>query len=88
MEKRIIELYNVGKEFNKIDEKYTNKELIGNIKINDLNYSYNGRNKVLNKVNLDINQIINKTATTKTITLMNNPNQLISYFLSYFSIFA
>lgn len=52
--KRIIELYNVGKEFNEIDEKYTNKELIGNIKINDLNYSYNGRNKVLNKVNLDI----------------------------------
>ena len=52
--KRIIELYSFEKENLIIDEKYTNKQIKGNIVVNNLSYSYNGRNKILNKINLEI----------------------------------
>ena len=51
---RIIELYSIEKEKIEMDEKYTNKEIKGNIKFINLDYSYNGRNKVLSNINLEI----------------------------------
>ena len=52
--KRIIELYNIEEEKLIIDEKYVNNKIDGNLIIKNLSYSYNGRNKVLTKINLDI----------------------------------
>ena len=49
---RIIELYSIEEEKLIIDEKYTNKQIKGNIIVSDLSYSYNGRNKILTKINI------------------------------------
>lgn len=54
--KRIIELYSVEKEKLIIDEKYINNKIKGNISVKDLSYSYNGRNKILTKVSLEIKE--------------------------------
>lgn len=52
--KRVNDLYSIKKEELEYDEKYTNKEFKGNIKINDLSYSYDNKNKILDKVKLNI----------------------------------
>ncbi len=51
---RVTELYEIKKEELEIDEKYTGKPLLGNIKITNLDYSYYGRRNVLSNVNLEI----------------------------------
>ena len=52
--KRVNDLYSIQKENLEFDEKYTNKEFKGNIKIKDLSYSYNTNNNILDKVKLNI----------------------------------
>jgi ATP-binding cassette subfamily B protein len=52
---RVTELYEIEKEKLEIDNKYNGNKLIGNIKINNLNYSYNGRKDIFNNINIDIN---------------------------------
>jgi ATP-binding cassette subfamily B protein len=52
--KRINDLYSIKKEELDFNEKYTNKEFKGNIKIKDLSYSYNTKNNILDKVKLNI----------------------------------
>ena len=52
---RVTELYEVEKEKLGLDNKYNGNKLIGNIKINNLNYSYNGRKDIFNNINIDIN---------------------------------
>ncbi len=51
---RVTELYELKKENLLIDEKYTGNSLSGHIKINDLDYSYYGRENVLNNLCLEI----------------------------------
>lgn len=52
---RVTELYEIEKEKLEIDNKYNGNKLIGNIKISNLNYSYNGRKDVFNNINININ---------------------------------
>jgi len=52
---RVCELYEIDKEQNSLDNKFSGKTLKGDIVVNDLNYSYNGRKNVLNNINLKIN---------------------------------
>ena len=52
--KRVNDLYSIKKEELEFNEKYTNKEFKGNIKIKDLSYSYNTKNNILDKVKLNI----------------------------------
>lgn len=52
--KRVNDLYNIKNEDLEFNEKYTNKEFKGNIKIKDLSYSYNTKNNILDKVKLNI----------------------------------
>ena len=54
--RRIKELLNVPEEKMILDKKTNIKNLSGSIAINDVNYSYNGINYVLNNVSLDINE--------------------------------
>lgn len=51
---RVTELYEVEKEKLELDKKYVGKKLQGNIKIKNLDYSYNGRKNVFNNINLNI----------------------------------
>lgn len=51
---RVTELYEVEKEDVEIDKKYNGNKINGNIKINNLDYSYNGRKKIFSEVNLQI----------------------------------
>lgn len=52
--RRIIDLYSINKEQLNIDKKYVDKKLDGKIDIINLSYSYNGRDKILDSVNLVI----------------------------------
>lgn len=52
--KRVNELYSIKKENLEFNEKYTNKEFKGNIKINDLSYSYDNKKNILDKIKLNI----------------------------------
>lgn len=52
--KRIMELYSISKEKFLISEKSINKSLVGNIRFNNVSYSYNGINNILSNLNLDI----------------------------------
>jgi len=52
--KRVNDLYSIQKEDLEFNEKYTNKDFKGNIKIKDLSYSYDNKNKILDKVKLNI----------------------------------
>lgn len=52
--RRVNELYDLKNEDLEFNEKYTNKEFKGNIKIKNLSYSYNTKNNILDKVNLNI----------------------------------
>ncbi len=51
---RVTELYEVKEEKMEIDKKYNGKELKGDIRINDLNYSYYGRKNIFENVNLQV----------------------------------
>ncbi|MBQ7136801.1 MAG: peptidase domain-containing ABC transporter [Bacilli bacterium] len=51
---RVTELYEVEKEEMEIDKKYNGNKLKGNIKINNLDYSYNGRKNIFEGINLQI----------------------------------
>ncbi len=51
---RINDLYSIKRENLSFDEKYTNNEFKGNIKIKDLSYSYDNKKEILKKVKLDI----------------------------------
>ncbi|MBQ7104830.1 MAG: peptidase domain-containing ABC transporter [Bacilli bacterium] len=52
--KRVNELYSIKNENLEFNEKYTNKDFKGNIKINDLSFSYDNKNKILEKIKLNI----------------------------------
>lgn len=52
--RRVTELYEIDKENLKLDEKYTGKSLQGDIVVQGLNYSYNGRKNIFEKMNLKI----------------------------------
>ena len=52
--RRINDLYSIKKEDLEFNERYTNKEFKGNIKIHDLSYSYDNKNNILDKIKLDI----------------------------------
>ncbi len=52
--KRINDLYSIKKEELYLDEKYTNNEFKGDIKIKDLSFSYDNRNKILNNIKINI----------------------------------
>jgi len=52
---RVSELYEVEREKLELDNKYNGYNLIGNIKINNLNYSYNGRKDIFTDINININ---------------------------------
>lgn len=52
--KRVNELYSIKNENLEFNEKYTNKEFKGNIKINDLSYSYDNRKNILDRIKLNI----------------------------------
>lgn len=52
--KRVNDLYSIKEEELEFNEKYTNKEFKGNIKIKDLSYSYNTKNNILDKIKLNI----------------------------------
>jgi len=52
--KRVNDLYNIKNEELEFNEKYTNKEFKGNIKIKNLSYSYNTKNNILDKIKLNI----------------------------------
>lgn len=54
--KRIIELYDIDSEKLKLDHKYSNKSIHGNITINNLEYTYNYKDKILKNINLKIKQ--------------------------------
>ena len=51
---RVTELYEVEKEQLEIDKKYTGNKINGDIKINNLNYSYNGRKDIFNNISFNI----------------------------------
>ena len=51
---RVNDLYSIKKENLEFDEKYTNKDFKGNIKIKDLSFSYDNKNNILNNIKLDI----------------------------------
>ena len=53
---RASELMNVAEEDLSLDNKFCYKELKGNIKINNLTYSYNDKIRLLNNLNININQ--------------------------------
>ena len=52
--KRVNELYSIKNENLEFNEKYTNKDFKGNNKINDLSFSYDNKNKILEKIKLNI----------------------------------
>lgn len=52
--KRIMELYSISKERFLISEKSINNSLIGNIRFDNVSYSYNGIKNILNNFNLNI----------------------------------
>lgn len=54
--RRINDLYSIHEEKYKLDNKYTNDKIIGNIDISNLNYSFNGRNKVLTDIDMKISK--------------------------------
>jgi len=51
---RVTELYEVENENLVIDKKYNGNKLKGNIEINGLDYSYNGRKNIFNNINLKV----------------------------------
>lgn len=51
---RVDELYEVPKENMVVDQMYNGDKLLGDIKINSLNYSYYGRKNVFENVNFNI----------------------------------
>lgn len=51
---RVSELYDIEEEKSVIDKKHTGKDIKGNIQVVNLNYSYNGRKDIFNKVNFEI----------------------------------
>ena len=53
--RRASELLNISNEELKVDRRYFNKTLKGNIKIKDLTYSYDSKKILLNNINLTIN---------------------------------
>jgi len=52
--RRIVDLYSIKGERLTIDNKYVSESLLGNIDIDGLSYSYNGRDKVLENITLKI----------------------------------
>ena len=52
--RRIRDLYGIQAENYILDKKYSNINILGNIDINNLSYSYNGRDNLLKKINLNI----------------------------------
>lgn len=52
--KRVLEIYQIPKENLGLDNKYIGEMIGGCININKLNYSYNGRNNILNNINLQV----------------------------------
>ena len=53
--KRVLELFDLESEKLSIDHKYMNTKLKGNIKFNNLSFSYNNQSKILNNIYLEIN---------------------------------
>ncbi len=51
---RVNDLYTIKKENLEFDEKYTNSEFKGNIKINNLSFSYDNKKEILHKITLNI----------------------------------
>lgn len=54
--KRINELFEIEEEFLGIDKRYTGNRIKGNILINNLSYSPNDKDYILNKINFKINK--------------------------------
>ncbi|MBQ7140138.1 MAG: peptidase domain-containing ABC transporter [Bacilli bacterium] len=54
--KRINELFEIEEEFLGIDKKYTGNKIKGNILINNLSYSLNDKDYILNKINFKVNK--------------------------------
>lgn len=52
--KRANELLEIPEEVLEVDKKYQSNNLKGNIKVNNLSYSYNGKKTLLNNLNIDI----------------------------------
>lgn len=52
--RRINELYEIDEEKIELDNKFVGINLIGNIHVDNLCYSYNGRNNILKGINIDI----------------------------------
>lgn len=68
---RINELYDVEEEKLEIDKRYNGKKIQGNIKVNGLNYSYNGRKNIFNNINFRVNSgdkviVFGKSGTGKS----------------------
>lgn len=53
--KRINELFEIKEEFLGIDKKYTGEKIKGKISINNLSYSINDKDYILNKINFKVN---------------------------------
>ena len=54
--KRIIDIYSIKEEKLIVDNKYVEKLVKGDIVIRNLSYSYNGQNKILNGINMEIKE--------------------------------
>lgn len=54
--RRINDLFSISKENMDLDKKTMNTTLKGDISINNLSYSYNGRNNIIDNINIDISK--------------------------------
>lgn len=54
--RRINELFSINKENMDLDKRTMNKVINGDININNLSYSYNGRNNIIDNINIDISK--------------------------------
>ena len=54
--RRVNDLLSIDSEDLKLDNKLTNKPIEGNISINNLSYSYNGRNNIIDDVSINISK--------------------------------
>ncbi|MDD4035896.1 MAG: peptidase domain-containing ABC transporter [Bacilli bacterium] len=52
--KRMLELFDIESEKLCIDHKYLDNKISGNINFNNLSFSYNGRDKILSNISLEI----------------------------------
>ena len=54
--RRIVDIYNIQEESVEIDSKYMNNPIKGDIIFNNLSYSYNGRDKIIDCLDLKIKE--------------------------------